>query len=245
MELVVYNTQTRMKEKFEPLTPGLVKMYCCGPTVYGLLHVGNFRGAIFYNFLRNWLEKIGYKVNFVYNYTDVDDKIIARAHEEKIDAKEIAEKYIHEFQTDFQRLGLRKHDHNPRVTEHMDSIKGLVTTLVEKKKAYVVNGEVLYSIKAFAGYGKLSNRNPDDMKTGIRIEVDGKKHDPLDFALCKPSKPGEPAWESTWGPGRPGWHIECSAMIKSLLGDQIDIHGGGIDLVFPHHENEIAQSEGA
>lgn len=245
MELVVYNTQTRTKEKFEPLTPGMVKMYCCGPTVYGLLHVGNFRGAIFYNFLRNWLEKIGYKVNFVYNYTDVDDRIIDKAIAEKTSAQEVAEKYIHEFQTDFQRLGLRKHDHNPRVTEHMDSIKDIVTTLVENKKAYVVNGEVLYSIKAFPGYGKLSNRNPDDMKAGTRIEVDGKKQDPLDFALWKPSKPGEPAWESAWGAGRPGWHIECSAMIQSLLGDQIDIHGGGVDLVFPHHENEIAQSEGA
>jgi cysteinyl-tRNA synthetase len=245
MSLVVYNTLTRKKEPFEPLTPGQVKMYCCGPTVYGLLHVGNFRGAIFYNFMRNWLEKIGYKVTFIYNYTDVDDKIIARSHEEHLSAHEVAEKYIAEFQKDFQRLGLRPHDANPRVTEHMDSIKNIVSTLVENKKAYVADGEVLYSIKAFHEYGKLSNRNPEDMKSGVRIEIDRKKNDPLDFALWKPAKPGEPAWESAWGPGRPGWHIECSAMIKSLLGDQIDIHGGGMDLIFPHHENEIAQSEGA
>jgi cysteinyl-tRNA synthetase len=243
--MIVYNTQTRKKEKFEPLHPPQVKMYCCGPTVYGLLHVGNFRGAIFYNFVRNWLERVGYKVDFVYNYTDVDDKIIARAREEKTDPASIAEKYIREFETDFTRLGLRKHDHNPRVTEHMDSIKDMVKTLIEKDKAYVADGEVLYSIKAFEGYGKLSNRNPDDMKSGVRIEVDEKKREPLDFALWKPSKPGEPAWESPWSPGRPGWHIECSAMAKSLLGEQIDIHGGGMDLIFPHHENEIAQSEGA
>lgn len=245
MSLVVYNSLTRKEEKFEPITPGQVKMYCCGPTVYGLLHVGNFRGAIFYNFVRNWLEKIGYKVTFVYNYTDVDDKIIARSHEEKIPASEVAEKYIAEFQKDFHRLGLRKHDSNPRVTEHMDSIKNMVGTLVENKKAYVADGEVLYSIKAFDGYGKLSGRNPDELKAGARVEVDRKKHDPLDFALWKPAKAGEPAWDSAWGPGRPGWHIECSAMIQSLLGDSIDIHGGGTDLIFPHHENEIAQSEGA
>lgn len=244
MSLVLYNTQSRKKETFEPLEKGHVRMYCCGPTVYGLLHVGNFRGAIVYNLVRNWLEELGYKVTFVYNYTDVDDKIIDLAKKEGVESSVIAERYIHEFQTDFARLGLRKHTHNPRVTEHMESIRDIVTKLIENKKAYVTNGEVLYSIKSFDGYGKLSNRNPDELKVGVRIEVDSKKQDPLDFTLWKPSKAGEPSWPSPWGAGRPGWHIECSAMAKSLLGEQIDIHGGGMDLIFPHHENEIAQSEG-
>ncbi|MEZ0391468.1 MAG: cysteine--tRNA ligase [Pseudobdellovibrionaceae bacterium] len=242
--LVVYNTETRKKENFEPYDSKHVKMYCCGPTVYGLLHVGNFRGAIFYNLVRNWLEESGYKVTYVYNYTDVDDKIIDRANKEGKSSDEIAETYIKEFEADFVRLKLRPHDKNPRVTEHMQPIIEMVTDLIEKKKAYVSSGEVLYSIKSFDGYGKLSNRNPDDLKAGVRIEMDQKKHDPLDFSLWKASKPNEPSWPSPWGPGRPGWHIECSAMAKSLLGEQIDIHGGGMDLIFPHHENEIAQSEG-
>lgn len=243
--LRVYNTQSRKMEDFVPHQPGQVKMYCCGPTVYGLLHVGNFRGAIFYNLVRHWLEEIGYKVTFVYNYTDVDDKIIDRAKKENKTSAEVSEFFISEFEKDFARLGLKKHDKNPRVTQHMQDIKDMVTTLIEKKKAYVAaDGEVLYSIKSFEGYGKLSNRNPDDLKAGVRIEADQKKQDPLDFALWKPSKPGEPSWEAPWAAGRPGWHIECSAMAKSLLGDQIDIHGGGMDLIFPHHENEIAQSEG-
>jgi cysteinyl-tRNA synthetase len=242
--LVVYNTETRQKTKFEPYDPKHVKMYCCGPTVYDLLHVGNFRGAIFYNLVRNWLEEIGYKVTYVYNYTDVDDKIINRANKEGKKSEEIAETYIKEFEKDFGRLKLRKQDHNPRVTEHMDSIVEMVGKLIENNIAYNADGEVLYSIKAFEGYGKLSNRNPDDLKAGVRIEMGAQKRDPLDFALWKPSKPNEPSWPSPWGPGRPGWHIECSAMAKSLLGEQIDIHGGGMDLIFPHHENEIAQSEG-
>ncbi len=242
--LVVYNTESRQKEKFEPYDPQHVKMYACGPTVYGLLHVGNFRGAIFYNLVRNWLEEIGYKVTYVYNYTDVDDKIIDRANKEGKSPAEIAETYIKEFQADFSRLKLRPHDSNPRVTEFMGGIVEMVAQLIEKKKAYVSQGEVLYSIKAFDGYGKLSNRNTDELKTGVRIEMDQKKQDPLDFSLWKASKPGEPFWESPWGPGRPGWHIECSAMAKGILGEQIDIHGGGMDLIFPHHENEIAQSEG-
>jgi cysteinyl-tRNA synthetase len=242
--LVVYNTQSRQKEKFEPHDPKHVKMYCCGPTVYDLLHVGNFRGAIFYNLVRNWLEEIGYKVTYVYNYTDVDDKIINRAQHDGKDSKEIAETYIREFEADFKRLKLRPHDRNPRVTEHMNDIIQMVGQLIENKKAYETQGEVLYSIKAFDGYGKLSNRNPDDLRAGVRIEMDQKKKDPLDFSLWKPAKPGEPSWPSPWGAGRPGWHIECSAMAKTLLGEQIDIHGGGMDLIFPHHENEIAQSEG-
>lgn len=242
--LVVYNTQSRQKEKFEPYDPQHVKMYCCGPTVYDLVHVGNFRGAIFYNLVRNWLEEIGYKVTYVYNYTDVDDKIIDRANKDKVDSKEVAAKYILEFEKDFNSLKLRKHDHNPKVTEHMEDIRQIIGSLIEKGKAYSADGDVLYSIKSFDGYGKLSNRNPEDLKVGVRIELGSQKRDPLDFALWKAAKPGEPSWPSPWGPGRPGWHIECSAMAKAILGEQIDIHGGGMDLIFPHHENEIAQSEG-
>jgi cysteinyl-tRNA synthetase len=244
MSLVVYNTQSRHKEEFQPLTPGQVKMYCCGPTVYDFLHVGNFRGAIFYNFVRNWLEYLGYKVTFVYNYTDVDDKIINRAQKEGVPAAQVAETYIEEFRKDFFRLGLRPHDLNPKVTDTMGEIVEMIGELIQKGKAYATDGDVLYSIRAFDGYGKLSNRQPDDLLAGVRIEKDANKKDPLDFALWKGAKPGEPAWTSPWGQGRPGWHIECSAMIRKHLGDQIDIHGGGMDLVFPHHENEIAQSEG-
>jgi cysteinyl-tRNA synthetase len=244
MSLVVYNTLTRKKEKFETLEPGKVRMYCCGPTVYGLLHVGNFRGAIFYNLVRNWLEHVGYKVTYVYNYTDVDDKIIARANAEKVSSKEISEKYIAEFEKDFGRLKLRKHDHNPRVSEFVQPIEDMIEKLIRNGKAYEVKGEVLFSIRSFEGYGKLNNRNPDDLKVGVRVEPGEEKKDPLDFSLWKSAKPGEPFWNSQWGQGRPGWHIECSAMANSILGEQIDIHGGGLDLLFPHHENEIAQSEG-
>jgi cysteinyl-tRNA synthetase len=244
MSLVVYNSLTRKKEAFQTLVPGQVKMYCCGPTVYDLLHVGNFRGAIFYNFVRHWLEYLGYKTTFVYNYTDVDDKIIRRANEEKVSSESVAERFIAEFEKDFATLGLRKHDHNPRVTQHIDSIIEIIRVLVEKGKAYVIEGEVLYSIAAFEGYGKLSGRNPEELIAGARVDVDQRKRNPLDFSLWKPSKPGEPSWPSPWGDGRPGWHIECSAMVRKILGDEIDIHGGGSDLIFPHHENEIAQSEG-
>jgi len=221
-------------------------MYVCGPTVYDFLHVGNFRGPIFFNLVRNWLEKCGYKVIFAYNYTDVDDKIIDRASKEGVSSTEIAERYIVEFERDFASLKLRPHSMNPRVTETMDSIVELVSDLIKCGKAYVTaDGEVLYSVRSFAGYGKLSNRNLDDLEAGARVEVDKKKRDPMDFALWKPAKPGEPKWPAPWSEGRPGWHIECSAMVRSLLGDSIDIHGGGADLIFPHHENEIAQSEGA
>jgi len=242
--LIVYNSLSKKKELFQTITPGQVKMYCCGPTVYDLLHVGNFRGAIFYNFLRHWLEHLGYKVTFVYNYTDVDDKIIRRAQDEKISSDVVAEKYIQEFEKDFSTLGLRKHDFNPRVTTHIEEIISIIQVLIEKKKAYVVEGEVFYNISSFKDYGKLSGRNPEELIAGARVEVDQRKQNPLDFALWKPSKLGEPSWPSPWGPGRPGWHIECSAMVRKILGDEIDIHGGGSDLIFPHHENEIAQSEG-
>lgn len=243
--LVVYNSLSKKKEIFQSLTPGQVKMYCCGPTVYDLLHVGNFRGPVFYNFVRNWLEHLGYKVTFVYNYTDVDDKIIRRAQDEKTTSGAIAEKYIQEFEKDFSTLGLRRHDFNPRVTTHMEEIISMIQVLIEKKKAYAVEGgDVLYSISSFPDYGKLSGRNPEELQAGARVEIDPRKQNPMDFALWKSSKNDEPSWPSPWGPGRPGWHIECSAMVRKILGDQIDIHGGGSDLIFPHHENEIAQSEG-
>lgn len=246
LSLQIHNTLTKQREKFVPLTPGEVKMYLCGPTVYGLLHVGNFRGPIFFNLVRNWLEYLGYKVTFVYNFTDIDDRIIDRANEEKVESSVISERYIQEFKTDYSRLKLRPHEKNPKVTEFLEPITDMISKLIENKKAYVANdGEVLYSIRSFDGYGKLSGRNPDELQAGARVEVDQKKKDPLDFALWKPSKPGEPSWPSPWTAGRPGWHIECSAMIKGIFGDQIDIHGGGTDLIFPHHENEIAQSEGA
>ena len=243
--LQIYNTQTRTKEEFKTLEPNKVKMYCCGPTVYDLLHIGNFRGAIFYNLLRNWLEHSGYQVTMVYNYTDVDDKIINRSKKDGVPAAIIAEKYVGEFQNDFNRLKLKPHSLNPRVSQSMEEIKAMISDLISKDRAYVSsNGDVWYAIKSFPEYGKLSNRNIDDLRAGVRIELDEQKKDPMDFALWKHAKPGEPSWPSPWGEGRPGWHIECSAMARKHLGERIDIHGGGLDLMFPHHENEIAQSEG-
>lgn len=244
MSLVIYNTLSKTKEKFTPLKEKEVKMYVCGPTVYDYLHIGNFRGAIFFNLVRNWLEENDYKVTYVYNYTDVDDKIIKRANEEGVESGEISERYIKEFEADYNRLGLKKHSYNPRVTEHMDDIIDIVKRLVERGVGYVIDGEVFYSIDKFDTYGKLSGKKLDDLEAGQRVEVDQRKKNPMDFVLWKPAKEGEPAWDSPWGKGRPGWHIECSAMIRNLLGESIDIHGGGIDLIFPHHENEIAQGEG-
>lgn len=246
MALKIYNSQSKQLEDFMPLNPGHVKIYVCGPTVYNFLHVGNFRGVVFFNLVRNWFEKNNFKVSYALNFTDVDDKIIARANELGMTPQALSEQYITEYKKDFAALGLRPHDFNPKVTEHMDDILSMVKTLIENKKAYEAQGDVMYSIKSFDGYGKLSGRNPDELLAGARVEVDEKKQSPLDFALWKKAKPGEEqaSWSSPWGVGRPGWHIECSAMIKSLYGDQIDIHGGGMDLIFPHHENEIAQSEG-
>lgn len=244
MNFNIYNTLTKEKGPFKPIEEGKIKMYLCGPTVYGLLHIGNFRGPIFFNFARNWMEHIGYDVTFVYNYTDVDDKIINKAIEEGVSATEISERYIEEFQVDFQRLGLRKHDHNPKVTEYIDEIIKYVESLVDQEKAYVEDGEVFYSIDSFPTYGQLSGIKLDELNAGQRVEVDARKKNPADFVLWKPAKEGEPSWDSPWGKGRPGWHIECSAMIKSILGNSIDIHGGGVDLIFPHHENELAQGEG-
>ncbi len=243
MAQVIYNTLSGKKEKFIPLKENEVKMYLCGPTVYDFLHIGNFRGAITFNLMRNWLEYCGNKVTFVYNYTDVDDKIIKRANDEGVETSVITEKFIKEFETDFNNLGLKKHDYNPRVSEHMDDIISMVEKIIENNKAYVIDGEVFFSIDEFKTYGELSKKKLDELEVGQRVEVDKRKRNPQDFVLWKPAKAGEPSWDSPWGKGRPGWHIECSAMVKAILGDTIDIHGGGVDLQFPHHENEIAQSE--
>lgn len=245
MSLKIYNSMSQKKEVFEALESGKVKMYVCGPTVYDFLHIGNFRGPIFFNLVRNWLEELGYDVTFVYNYTDVDDKIIQRALKEGTSSDEVSQRFIEEFEKDFLSLGLKKHNHNPRVTQFMPQIISMIERIIANEKAYVVEGEVFYSIERFEEYGKLSHKKLDELIVGMRVEVDAKKKNALDFTLWKPAKPGEPSWPSPWGMGRPGWHIECSAMCSSILGEQIDIHGGGIDLIFPHHENEIAQSEAA
>ncbi|MGE4130366.1 MAG: cysteine--tRNA ligase [Bdellovibrionales bacterium] len=245
MGIVLYNSETHKKENFEPLNPGELKLYVCGPTVYDLLHVGNFRGAILFNLVRNWFEHRGYKVTYVYNYTDVDDKIIDRAKKDGVSAQEIATRYVQEFEKDYGNLKLKKHTHNPKVTEFMNPIIQFVSELVEKGHAYVVEGDVYFDVHSIKNYGRLSHKNLEELESGVRIDVDARKKHPADFALWKKSKPEEPSWTSPWGEGRPGWHIECSAMARGLLGDQIDIHGGGLDLLFPHHENEVAQSEGA
>lgn len=243
MGIRIFNTLTRKKEDFVPLQPGKVKMYVCGPTVYDYLHVGNFVGAIYFNVVRNWLEKRGYEVNFVYNYTDVDDKIINRANKDGVTPEQIAEKYILEFQKDFKALHLKAHSKNPRVTEFMAEIISFIIALVEQGKAYEMNGDVYFDVQKFAEYGNLSNKNLEDLVAGHRVDVNEQKRHVADFALWKKAKEGEPFWESPWGRGRPGWHIECSAMNYAIHGEQIDIHGGGLDLTFPHHENEIAQTE--
>lgn len=244
-KLKIYDTAKRKKTEFTPLNPPLVKMYCCGPTVYDLLHIGNFRGAIFYNSLRNWLECCGYKVEYVYNFTDVDDKILNRAKEQGIKPKDLANKFIEEFKKDYQSLGLKMPTRTPKATEVIADIIQLVEQLIQKSRAYENNGDVFYSVKSFPPYGHLSGRNTDELIAGARVEPNKNKQDPLDFALWKKAKPEEAwSWDSPWGPGRPGWHIECTTMIHKYLGSEIDIHGGGTDLIFPHHENEIAQSEG-
>lgn len=245
MSLKVYNSLTREKEDFKSIEPGKVRMYVCGPTVYNFLHVGNFRGPVFFNLVRNWLEKSGYKVEYALNFTDIDDKIIKRALEENKTSTEISELYIKEYKKDFEILGLKTHEHNPKVSEYLDGIEAMIQKLIENKKAYEVEGDVYFQVDQFPGYGKLSGRNTEELQSGSRIEVDERKKSPMDFALWKKAKPAEPSWKSTWGQGRPGWHIECSAMVHEIFKGTIDIHGGGLDLVFPHHENEIAQAEGA
>ncbi|MDD6793880.1 MAG: cysteine--tRNA ligase [Clostridiaceae bacterium] len=239
----LYNTLTRRKEEFKPLTPGEIKMYACGPTVYNFFHIGNARTFIVFDVMRRYFEYRGYKVNFVQNFTDIDDKMISKANEEHTTVKEIGDKYIAEYYKDADGLGIERATTNPRATEYIQAIIDFVSELIEKGYAYEVDGDVYFSTKKFDSYGKLSGQNLDDLQAGARITVDERKEDPMDFAVWKSQKPGEPAWESPWGMGRPGWHIECSCMAKNLLGDTIDIHGGGMDLAFPHHENEIAQSE--
>lgn len=241
----LYNTMTRQKEEFVPIHPGEVRMYTCGPTVYNFIHVGNARPMIMFDLLRRYLEYRGYKVTFVQNFTDVDDKIIRRANEEGISSQEVAEKYIAEYFTDAHGLGVRDATIHPKATENMQQIIDLVQTLIDKGYAYESNGDVYYRTLKFREYGKLSHQPLEDLQAGARIAVGEHKEDPMDFALWKAAKPGEPAWESPWGMGRPGWHIECSAMSNRYLGKTIDLHCGGMDLEFPHHENEIAQSEAA
>jgi cysteinyl-tRNA synthetase len=245
MPLRVYNTLTRTLESFVPLKPDEVRMYACGVTVYDLCHIGHARSALVFDVIRRYLEYAGYRVLMVRNFTDVDDKIIARARERGVAWDALAREFIDAFYVDMDSLGLRRADVEPKATDHIPEMTAIIARLVERGLAYAVDGDVYYAVRDFPGYGKLSHRSPDDLYSGARIEVDDRKRDPLDFALWKASRPGEPSWESPWGPGRPGWHIECSAMAAKYLGDSFDIHAGGEDLIFPHHENEIAQSEGA
>jgi cysteinyl-tRNA synthetase len=244
MGLKVYNTLNGKKEEFIPLTEGQVKMYVCGPTVYDTSHIGHARSVVVFDVIFRWFERLGYEVTYVRNFTDVDDKIIKKSNETGQDCAVITEKYINEFHVEMDALNVRRPTIEPRATGHITHIIEFIRMLIEKGKAYSVEGgDVYFSIDAFAAYGRLSGRNPEDMRAGARIAVDEKKKNPLDFTLWKPAKPGEPFWESPWGKGRPGWHIECSAMSYEYLGEGFDIHGGGKDLIFPHHENEIAQSE--
>lgn len=239
----IYNTLTRKKEEFIPLEEGKVRMYVCGPTVYNYIHIGNARPVIIFDIVRRFLEYKGYEVNYVSNYTDVDDKIIKKAQEEGVSASEISERYIKEFQKDLKGLNVKPATHNPKATEEIDQMIEMISSLIKNGYAYEKNGTVYFKTRQFKDYGKLSKKNLDDLEAGIRIAVADEKDDKVDFVLWKPKKEGEPSWSSPWGDGRPGWHIECSVMSNKYLGDQIDIHGGGEDLIFPHHENEIAQTE--
>lgn len=241
----IYNTLTRTKEEFVPRNKGQVSMYVCGPTTYNFIHLGNARPLVFFDTVRRYFIYKGNQVNYVQNFTDVDDKIIKRAQEEKIDPLELAEKYIREFFVDADALNVLRASTHPKVSEHIQEIIDIIKKLQEYGHAYEVEGDVYFSVRSFPEYGKLSGRSLEDMQAGARVEVDLRKKDPMDFALWKAAKPGEPSWPSPWGPGRPGWHIECSAMAEKYLGSGFDIHGGGFDLIFPHHENEIAQSEAA
>lgn len=242
----IYNDLTRQKEEFIPLEEGKVKIYACGPTVYNYFHIGNARPIVLFDLFRRYLRWRGWDVTFVQNFTDVDDKIIRKANEEGVSSTEIAARYIAEYFTDAQGLGVEAADIHPKATENIGQIIGLVSALVKKGHAYAAeNGDVYFRTRSFPCYGCLSHMPIEDLESGARIAVDEIKEDPLDFALWKAAKPGEPAWKSPWGMGRPGWHIECSAMVKRYLGETIDIHCGGVDLTFPHHENEIAQSEAA
>ena len=239
----LYNSLTRQKEEFVPIVPGEVKMYVCGPTVYNYFHIGNGRTFIIFDTIRRYLEYRGYKVTFIQNFTDIDDKMINKANAEGITVKELGDKFIDEYYQDADGLQVKRATINPRATEYIDEVVEFVKDLIDRGFAYEIDGDVYFSTKKFEEYGKLCGQNLEDLQSGARISVDERKKDPMDFAVWKSQKPGEPAWESPWGLGRPGWHIECSCMAKKLLGDTIDIHGGGMDFKFPHHENEIAQSE--
>ena len=239
----ILNTLTGKKDEFVPLHEGVVNMYVCGPTVYNYIHIGNTRPLCVFDTLRRYFEYIGYKVNYVQNFTDIDDKLIKRANEENTTVPALAEKYIAEYKKDAEGLNVRPASVHPRATENIDNIISLISTLEEKGYAYAVNGDVYFRTKKFNEYGKLSHQPLEELEAGARINISEQKEDPMDFALWKAAKEGEPFWQSPWGKGRPGWHIECSAMAKSILGETIDLHCGGQDLIFPHHENEIAQSE--
>lgn len=241
----LYNTLTRKKEEFVPLKPNEVRMYSCGPTVYNYFHIGNARPFIIFDALRRYFEYRGNKVIMVQNFTDVDDKMINKANELNMTVKELADQFISEYFKDADGLGICHATYHPRATEHIDAIIALIEKLMDKGYAYNVDGDVYFRTKKFKEYGKLSHQPLEDLELGARIDVNEQKEDPMDFALWKKQKPGEPAWESPWGMGRPGWHIECSAMANQYLGETIDIHSGGQDLIFPHHENEVAQSEAA
>jgi cysteinyl-tRNA synthetase len=245
MTLRIYNTQSRKKEEFHPLEEGKVGIYVCGITAYDVCHVGHARSAVVFDVITRYLRYRDFDVTYVKNFTDVDDKIIDKARREKVGIDEIAERYIREHDEEMEALGVARPTFAPRATENIDGMIRLVTDLLEKGLAYPMDGDVYYSVERFPGYGKLSGRNLEDMLAGARVDVNEKKRNPLDFALWKASKEGEPWWESPWGRGRPGWHLECSVMSGRYLGKTFDIHGGGEDLIFPHHENEIAQSEGA
>ncbi|MEE2987840.1 MAG: cysteine--tRNA ligase [Nitrospinota bacterium] len=244
MSLCIFNTLTRKKETFIPIRENQVGMYVCGVTVYDYCHVGHARAAVIFDMIYRYLKYLGYEVQYIRNFTDIDDKIIKRSQEENIPWQEVTRKYIDAFYEDMGQLNIDTPSKEPKATDHIDEMTDMISSLMERGKAYESGGDVFYSVKSFNDYGKLSGKNIDDLLAGARVELNESKRDPLDFALWKKSKSGEPAWDSLWGAGRPGWHIECSAMSRKYLGDTFDIHGGGKDLVFPHHENEIAQSCG-
>jgi cysteinyl-tRNA synthetase len=241
----LYNTLTGRKDPLKPVTEGKVGIYACGPTVYDYFHIGNARVFIFFDVLRRYLDYRGYSVTFVQNYTDIDDKMINKAREMGISVKELADIFIQAYEDDTAALGILPADHHPRATEHIPQIIDLIRRLIDKNLAYDVDGDIFYHVGAFPDYGQLSHQDLEELVSGVRVEIDQRKKHPMDFALWKREKAGEPSWESPWGRGRPGWHIECSAMSMHFLGETLDIHGGGQDLIFPHHENEIAQSQGA
>lgn len=245
MNMQLYNDLSGKKERFEPSKPGHVTFYACGPTVYDYFHIGNARPFIVFDVLRRFFESKGLEVNFIQNFTDIDDKMIQRAEQTGVTVAQLAEKFIAAYYEDADSLGIRRASANPRATDEIPSIIEMISALIRKGHAYEANGDVYFEVDTFREYGKLSGQSLEDLHAGARVEVDERKRAPLDFALWKAQKPGEPAWDSPWGPGRPGWHIECSAMARRYLGETIDIHGGGSDLMFPHHENEIAQSEAA